>query len=120
MPRKKAPPGSLLKRPPGRVFIKEWREYRETTQEELISQFIDLTRQNLTSATLSRIENSKSPYSQRQLEAFAEILACSPADLVMRNPTSREPDDLLWSKLDREAKETVRPLLESLVARRRA
>lgn len=41
-------------------------------------------------ATLSRIENGKSPYNQRQLEAIAEAIGCQPADLIMRDPSSKD------------------------------
>jgi transcriptional regulator with XRE-family HTH domain len=35
---------------------------------------------------LSRIERGESPYNQDNLEAFAVVLRCEPADLIMRDP----------------------------------
>lgn len=72
-------------------FIKEWREYRNLTQDQLAE------RLPISKATLSRIENRKIPYSQDFLEACAEALRCEPADLIMRNPLST---DAVWSIWD--------------------
>lgn len=87
MARKKAPPGALLKRPLRPPFIAEWREYRSRmSQEALASRVEDLLGMSFTTSTLSRIEQGKSPYNQRQLEAIADALGCQPADLLIRNP----------------------------------
>lgn len=84
--RKKAPPGSLLKQELDRPFISEWRRYRALNQEELASRVEERTGRSFTTATLSRIENAKQPYNQRQLEALAWALGCRPADLLIRDP----------------------------------
>lgn len=42
----------------------------------------------ITHASLSRIERGLQPYTQVKLEAIAKALNCTPADLVMRTPTS--------------------------------
>ena len=102
MARKKAPVGSLLKRGLAKTYISEWREHRALTQERLAERVGELLGTSITSATISRIENSKSPYSQRQLEAIAESLGCEPADLLMRNPLQ----DSAWSLLEALKPET--------------
>ena len=117
MTRKKAPVGSLLKRPLGTNFIREWREYRETTQERLAGSVSDLTGKSMTAATLSRIENRKNPYSQWQIEAIAEILECSPAELIARDPTSAEySDEMLLARLSKRSREAARQMLVALAA----
>ena len=48
----------------------------------------------MSKATLSRIENRLIPYGQDFLEACAEALQCTTADLIMRDPTA---PDMIWS-----------------------
>ncbi len=72
-----------------RTFLKEWREYRQLTQEQAAE------RLNISRALLSKIENAKSPYSQGFLEAAAEAYVCEVADLIMRDPSSP-----VWSIYD--------------------
>lgn len=43
-------------------------------------------------SSLNRLENGKSPYNQRQIEALAELYRCRPGDLLSYDPT--KPDDL--------------------------
>lgn len=55
----------------------------------------------MTHANLSRIENGKTGYTQRTLEAIAHALLCEPADLIMRNPLDKSA---AWSILDQMKK----------------
>lgn len=104
MPRKKAPPGALLKQQLQRPFIAEWREFRNNlSQEALVARVEDLLGTSFSTATLSRIENARKPYSQRQLEAIAVALGCTPADLLIRNPLV---PDALWTVHDNLQKAT--------------
>lgn len=57
-------------------------------------------RLEISQATYSRVEGGKSPYSQDFLEACADALSCTPADLLMRDPTR---GDALWSISDQLA-----------------
>lgn len=81
----------MPKRPPSPTFIRHWREYRGLSLERLAD------RLSTTKASLSRIERGLQPYSQPLLEALAEALICTPADLLMRNPL--DPDGI-WSIWD--------------------
>lgn len=72
-------------------YIKEWRKFRELTQEQLSE------RLGMDKGYLSKIENGKRRYDQPFLEAAAEALRCSPADLIIRDPT--DPDGI-WSVWD--------------------
>lgn len=95
MARKKSPPGHLLKQKLSRPLIDKWREHREEmTQEALASRVADLLGTSFSTSTLSRIENAKSPYSQRQLEAIAIALRCEPWELLNVDPTK---PDAIWS-----------------------
>jgi transcriptional regulator with XRE-family HTH domain len=84
-----------------RHFIKEWRKYRELTQDQLAD------RVGVAVSTISQLEGSKQGYSQATLEALAEALRCEPADLLMRNPLQGDALWSIWEDLDQPAREQV-------------
>lgn len=67
-----------------RHFIKEWREARGLTQQQLA----DLLRTTKTS--ISRIEDLKTGYTQDFLEMCADALGTHPATLLTRAPTDAD------------------------------
>jgi transcriptional regulator with XRE-family HTH domain len=71
-------------------FLREWREVRDLTLERLAE------RVGLTHGTLSRIERGKTAYTQPVLEALADALGTTPANLIMRDPTK---PDAVWDIL---------------------
>jgi transcriptional regulator with XRE-family HTH domain len=76
-------------RPKHKTFLRQWRQYRELTQEAGASRIgIDRT-------TLSKIERGQVPYDQALLERAADAYRCEPADLLMRDPESP-----IWTLLD--------------------
>jgi transcriptional regulator with XRE-family HTH domain len=94
-----------------RHFIREWREHRGLTQEQLAD------RLETTKANISRVENLKQGYTQDFLEACATALATDPASLLMRNPA--DPDGL-WSVWDRAKpgeRKKIREIAETLLRR---
>lgn len=82
-------PVSKPRRTLTRTFLREWREYRQLTQEQAAE------RLNVSRTLLSKIENAKSPYVQGFMEAAAEAYRADVADLIMRDP--RSP---VWSIYD--------------------
>jgi transcriptional regulator with XRE-family HTH domain len=74
-----------------RHHLKAWRKYRGLTQVQLAER-IGIARSYLT-----KIERGDRRYDQHFLEAAAEALRCSLADLIMRDPTDPEG---LWSIYD--------------------
>lgn len=107
MPRKKAPPGALLKRPLTRPYIQQWRDRAGLTQEQVATRVEDILGTSFTAATLSRIENAKSPYNQRQLEAIAEALGREPWELLNRDP-EKEGEVVDITDLLRDARPELR------------
>lgn len=87
-----------------RTFIKEWRQHRGLSQEQLAD------RLETSVASISRIEKGTQPYTQDVLEALADALMTDPASLLMRNP---EDPDAIWSIWER-AKTGERHLIEEL------
>lgn len=73
-----------------RVFLREWREYRDLTQEQLAA------RLETTKTTISRKENDHRRVDVDYMAAVAEALQCEPADLF-RDPRQPSPQELLNS-----------------------
>lgn len=65
---------------PIRHYVREWRKYRGLTQERLAE------RTPFTTGAISQLETGRTKYTQDMLEALAEALQCTPADLLMRDP----------------------------------
>ena len=84
------------------------------TQERLAERIAELLGTSFTAATLSRIENSKSPYSQRQLDVLAIALQCAPGDLLMRNPLDPAAPWSLWDQLKPSQRKTAMRMLKLL------
>jgi transcriptional regulator with XRE-family HTH domain len=67
-----------------RHFIKEWREFRQLSQEELGALV------GTSKATISRIENMAQGYTQDGIEAIADALGTHVAALLSRLPTEQD------------------------------
>lgn len=78
------------------IFVRQWREHRELSQEALAD------RLHMSAAQLSRIETGKQPYTQDFLEAAADALRTDVPSLLMRNPLKEDPSDpeSIWSLWD--------------------
>lgn len=82
-----------LKKPKPRYYFREWREHRGHTQEEL-GEIVGVS-----APSISQLENGKQGFTDSTLEAFAEALECSPADLLMRNPLDNEAIWSIWDQI---------------------
>jgi transcriptional regulator with XRE-family HTH domain len=69
-----------------RHFIKEWREFRGLSQQELA----DAVGEGSDKSTISRIEALKQGYTQDFLDACADSLGTHPAILLSRSPTEAD------------------------------
>lgn len=85
-----------------RHFIKEWRDYRDLTQEQVADRI------GISATTFGRIEGNKVPYNQDFLELAADALRCDPWDLLNKDP-SKEGDvvDLMRHLNDRQKQEAA-------------
>lgn len=77
-----------------RTYIRQWRETRGLTLEQLSDRVGESLGTGFTHASLSRIERGLQPYSQPVLEAIAHALQTDVASLLMRDPTQ---DEAIWS-----------------------
>jgi transcriptional regulator with XRE-family HTH domain len=88
----------------GRTYLREWRKHRALTQEQVIDRLVALDDPLLpvTGASLSRLENGKQPYSERVLEALADIYQCEPWELLGRNPAKEGEVFSLFDRVYRD------------------
>jgi len=67
------------------TYIRAWREKKGYTLDQMVGR-MEIAGVPTTGATLSRIERGKQPYSQDIIEAIAEALGVTVAQLVEDNP----------------------------------
>jgi transcriptional regulator with XRE-family HTH domain len=70
-----------------RHFIREWRLFRDLSQEQLADMVFTTTGVATSKTSISHIENMVTGYTQDSLEAIAEALGTLPAVLLSRPPT---------------------------------
>lgn len=103
-----------FKKPTPRLahFMAQWREARGYTQIKM-SELVGLS-----PPSISRIEKGITPYYQDVIEVYAEILGCTPADLISRPPSQdlHPPENLwtLWEGLREERRPQAVAILKAL------
>lgn len=90
-------------------YIKQWRKKKGWSQGTLADAI------GVSTATISQIENAKTPYNQGQLEGIAYVLGCEPADLLMRNPTDPSAIWSLWDQAKPAERQQIVRLFEALL-----
>ncbi len=93
------------------TFIRQWREFRLLTLEQLAE------RVDMTHASLSRIERGLQPYSQATLEAIADALQTDAASLLMRDPTAEDAIWSIWDQARPAEREQIVAVARALVKR---
>lgn len=86
---------------PRKIYLREWRDYRQLTQEQLAD------RMNTTKATVSRIENLHRDPQLAFLEAAAEALNCTSADILSRDPYQPSQDKILEFLSEPQRKQVI-------------
>lgn len=87
-----------MKRPPAkkrqfrRTYIRQWREHRGLTLEQLAD------RVEMTPSYLSMFERGQRGYTQNTLEALADALQTDAASLLMRDPKDEEAVWSIWEQ----------------------
>jgi transcriptional regulator with XRE-family HTH domain len=76
-----------------RFFFREWRKHRGYNQEEL-AEIVGVT-----ASTISQLETGKQGFTDSTLVALADALACSPGDLLMRNPLDQDAPWSIWDNV---------------------
>jgi transcriptional regulator with XRE-family HTH domain len=91
-------------------FVRAWRRCRGLTQAQLAERI------GIDRSYLSNIETGQRRYDQPFLEAAAEALRCSPADLISRDPTTNKDIADLWSALTPEQRQQAIAVLKAMFA----
>jgi transcriptional regulator with XRE-family HTH domain len=73
--------------------LRAWRKHRGLTIEKLAE------KAGMSVGNLSDLERGKVSYNQNHLEHFAELLNCTPADLIIRDPKDAEGIWNIWDEL---------------------
>jgi transcriptional regulator with XRE-family HTH domain len=101
-----------------RTYIRAWREKRGHTQDDMIGR-LEAIGTKLTAASLSRIERGIQPYSQDVLEAIAEALNVTAADLIENNPDVPEAEIVdLVRRLDERDRRQAESVLKAMFGER--
>lgn len=85
------------------TFIKQWRDKRDFTQEQLAERVTEYllergVTKGYTYASIGRLENGKIGYTQLILEAVADALSTDPASLLMRDPSDGTAMWTVWEQ----------------------
>lgn len=86
-----------------RLFVKEWRQFRGLTQEQLAE------RAGMSVGNVSQLERGLQGYSTEGLERLADALACDPAHILMVDPTK---DEAIWSIWEKAGEGQRRQIVE--------
>ena len=103
---------SQTKKRKQRQFIREWRKFRNLTQERLAD------RMGISRGYVSQVEKGKRRYDQHFLEAAAEALSCEPADLLMRDPTDPAAIWSIWDQIPPTQRAQAVRVLETFAAKK--
>lgn len=98
-----------------RTFIRQWREHRGLTLEQLAERAAEALGRGFTHASLSRIERGLQPYSQAILEALAGALQTDPPSLLMRNPQDPEGIWSVWDQAKPGERKMIVDIAKTLV-----
>lgn len=112
---------SRLKRPTyQRTKIKQWREFRELTQDQLavlVGEY--LAERGLAKgysyATIGRLENGKVRYTQPVMEAIADALRTDVPSLIVRDPTESEDLIALLNKAPADQRRMLSEMVRAAV-----
>lgn len=100
------------------TYIRHWRKSLGFTLEQMVGRLAEIG-VDTTAASLSRIERGQQPYSQDILEAIAEALDRSVADLIENNPDIPEAQIFdLMSRLDDGEKRQAESVLRAMFGER--
>ncbi len=76
-----------------KTYLREWRKVKPGRTLEAVAEELHISQPQL-----GRIERGDQPYNQDLLEALAALYGCSPADLLMRDPSDPEGMWSIWDQ----------------------
>jgi len=93
---------------PPRHYVREWRKFRQLTQERLAE------RTPFTIGAISQLETGRTSYTQPMLEALAVAMDCTPGDLLGRNPLKDGTVVQLFNDLPEDKQRVAIEMLKAL------
>ena len=106
MPKKTKP---SKKREFKRTFIREWRQHRNLTLEQLAD------RVEMTASHFSMLERGQRGYRQETLEAIADALQTDTNNLIMRNPKDNEAIWSIWDNASQGERRMITEIAQTIV-----
>lgn len=105
-----------------RTYIKQWRDHRKLTQEQLAERVsFYLAERGLakgyTYATIGRLERGLVRYTQPIMEAIADALRTDVASLLMRDPTDPDAIWTLWERAKPAQRAEIAEIAEVVLKR---
>jgi len=91
-----------------RTFIRQWREYRDLTLEELAEKV------DMSASHFSMLERGQRGYTQETLEKLAHCLQTSAGALLDRNPLIEGDDSAFWDSADPKQRKLALDLLKTV------
>jgi transcriptional regulator with XRE-family HTH domain len=93
----------------GPNFLRQWREYRDLTQEELAEKV------DTTANMIHYLETGERGLSAKWLRRLAPALNTTPGHLLEHDPNHLPTDILdIWASISKRDRETARRILETL------
>jgi DNA-binding Xre family transcriptional regulator len=102
-------PWRMAKKQKFRWFAREWRKHNNLNLEAAAD------RLGMSVGYLSDLEKGKRRFNQDHLEAMAEAYNCTPADLLMRDPTAPNSIWSIWDQIAPTERETAVRVLQGFV-----
>jgi len=90
------------------TFIRAWRKHRRLSLQQVGDRI------GVTKGALSQLENGAVAYTQPMLEALADVLACEPYDLLMRDPSDPEGIWATYQSLSPQQKAQAVEILKAI------
>jgi transcriptional regulator with XRE-family HTH domain len=97
-----------------RTFLKEWRQFRDLTQDEVLRR-LEALGAELSKPSISRLENGHQPYSEPVLCALADVYQCEPSDLIGRDPLMGESIDAMVIQMPKPDRDRVMAVVSALL-----
>ncbi len=91
-------------------YIREWRRHRGLTQAKLADAM------GISRSYLTMIERGDRRYDQPFLESAAEVLQCTPPDLIGRKPGQRESIDAMLASVSEDERARIEAAIRALIA----
>ena len=107
-----------LKRPIPANFLKVWREFCGYTQEDVIDRLTTMHEAELSTASLSRMEQSQQALDTGWLILLADVLRTTPTAIMSRPPTVEPGLEEIASQVPKASREQASRVLMTFIPKK--